>query len=62
MIVINIHIIIDSALRSSMLNISGKWLREEEKRLATAVYELAGVKPGKYCSYYNQLAGVEIYK
>lgn len=26
---------------------SGKWLREEEKRLATAVYDLAGVKPGE---------------
>jgi len=38
-----------------MLNISGKWLREEEKRLATAVYDLAGVKPGKNYSYYNQL-------
>lgn len=26
---------------------SGKWLREEEKRLAAAVYDLAGVKPGE---------------
>ncbi|VDI14884.1 Hypothetical predicted protein [Mytilus galloprovincialis] len=26
---------------------SGKWLREEERRLASAVYDLAGVKPGE---------------
>ena len=43
----------DKDLKSCLLNISGKWLREEEKRLATAVYDLAGVKPGKNYSYYQ---------